>query len=608
MKNSNTIATVIMSMAFVLSANAEEAKKDETKKGDIAPAASGPAPAEANPKFLIEQIKNQTQCTKVCKDGTKVRPDEKCPEELVFSTAPVTAPALETVTGMCPDGATSFTYVKGDKKSHDTARWKSCPKRRCEEDGKLHLVGINCSQFAPKDVNLPPVAKATFETDGLVVSFDGTGSDDDNGIVDYAWTFHDGTKAKGPTATKTYKKAGTYWATLEVKDGKGKKGKDTVQVTVSDAPKPPPPPPDPEWIEDTVKCVDMATSTARQIVIKRRSKPKAGEMPIQCVNGDLVDHGSDCCQTKVEPPPPPPPPPPDNMAPVARITVKSANGRNVLLNGQESTDDHGITAWFWEFCDGSTSDKSYVEKTLEPGECLVKLTVTDVEGLSGTDVKKFTTEPPEGDPLDFKDLYVSFGSSIGTKGCVFCTLAFGTESDPDQRMVRGIATGFLDLGLRGGVMNKDWIVVGELFGTPLTVLDFAHDDDLRLQPYTSFIGGGGLDIENRIADNLAVGGKIVGTFHATNIDQQLVSFVSSAGVMVGPTATWTIMRLGDSGFRLNAVGSLLVGVDVPYMEDRNARGTYKYWGFWGMVPQLMPSIGIELGYGGAVKTEKKNVE
>ncbi|MFZ4668795.1 MAG: PKD domain-containing protein [Microthrixaceae bacterium] len=68
----------------------------------------------------------------------------------------------------------------------------------------------------------------------LAVSFDaGASSDSDGTIVDYAWTFGDGTSASGVTAEHTYTAIGTYTATLFVTDDDGSIGSTTRTVKVT---------------------------------------------------------------------------------------------------------------------------------------------------------------------------------------------------------------------------------------------------------------------------------------------------------------------------------------------------------------------------------------
>jgi PKD repeat protein len=88
-------------------------------------------------------------------------------------------------------------------------------------------------------VDEAPVAEAgSYQTviTGSTVSFDGSGSTDDNGIVLYSWDFDDGATAEDAVATAShaYTTAGTYTVNLTVTDTIGQKDSDTMQVVVND--------------------------------------------------------------------------------------------------------------------------------------------------------------------------------------------------------------------------------------------------------------------------------------------------------------------------------------------------------------------------------------
>jgi len=70
----------------------------------------------------------------------------------------------------------------------------------------------------------------------LSVFFDASDSvDPEGGPLTYDWSFGEGTKAVGATATHTYAIAGTYEAVLTVTDQEGNRGTYARMVTVSDA-------------------------------------------------------------------------------------------------------------------------------------------------------------------------------------------------------------------------------------------------------------------------------------------------------------------------------------------------------------------------------------
>ena len=89
--------------------------------------------------------------------------------------------------------------------------------------------------------NDDPIAEAGLDQSVLVnetVSFNGTGSSDNVGIVNYSWDFNVsdsiGEDANGPTVNHTYTAAGTYTVTLTVTDDAGLSASDTLIVTVNE--------------------------------------------------------------------------------------------------------------------------------------------------------------------------------------------------------------------------------------------------------------------------------------------------------------------------------------------------------------------------------------
>ncbi|MEJ8651330.1 PQQ-dependent sugar dehydrogenase [Streptomyces sp. MS1.AVA.3] len=70
------------------------------------------------------------------------------------------------------------------------------------------------------------------------VTFSSTASDADGGTLTYAWNFGDGTTGTGAAPTHTYKKNGTYTATVTAKDPAGRTGSADVHLVVGNtAPK-----------------------------------------------------------------------------------------------------------------------------------------------------------------------------------------------------------------------------------------------------------------------------------------------------------------------------------------------------------------------------------
>src|SRR5712691_2786212 len=89
----------------------------------------------------------------------------------------------------------------------------------------------------------PPVANAGVDltvNEDTSMTFNGTGSTDNVGIVNYTWTFVDGGPRSlfGPDPTYVFATPGTYVVTLTVHDANGNAATDTVTVTVRDVTSP----------------------------------------------------------------------------------------------------------------------------------------------------------------------------------------------------------------------------------------------------------------------------------------------------------------------------------------------------------------------------------
>ncbi len=104
-----------------------------------------------------------------------------------------------------------------------------------EQDFSLRLVD---HQYTPGGGNTPPTAEISVNSQqpstGDYVAFDGTGSSDPDGTVEfYQWGFGDGVNTTGSTAQHQYGEAGNYTVTLTVVDNYGNTATTTKYITVS---------------------------------------------------------------------------------------------------------------------------------------------------------------------------------------------------------------------------------------------------------------------------------------------------------------------------------------------------------------------------------------
>jgi len=97
------------------------------------------------------------------------------------------------------------------------------------------LLGEN----RPPAESTPPAAIISAnQTQGIApmpVSFDGSSSTAEEGVIAYLWNFGDGSQASGPTVSHHYAQPGKYVAALTVTDTTGNKGNTSITIDVSAA-------------------------------------------------------------------------------------------------------------------------------------------------------------------------------------------------------------------------------------------------------------------------------------------------------------------------------------------------------------------------------------
>lgn len=124
-----------------------------------------------------------------------------------------------------------------------------------------------------------------------------------------------------------------------------------------------------------------------------------------------------------------------NLPPSAVITANPLSGvapLTVNFNANNSTDDDAITAYEWEFGDGSANSvAAEVEHTFTtPGTFIVTLTVTDVEGLTDTATITITVNAANEAPIAEDDVFTE-GEGANLTESVFADNGNGADSDPN---------------------------------------------------------------------------------------------------------------------------------------------------------------------------------
>jgi uncharacterized repeat protein (TIGR03806 family) len=295
-----------------------------------------------------------------------------------------------------------------------------------DADDFIDSEAVSITVTAP---NTAPVAEVQADvTEGeapLVVSFTGDQSTDDSGIVSYSWDFGDSTSATEENTVHTYTTAGSYNVVLTVTDAQGLQDTATVLITA---------------IDSLMGNAPVAVAT---------SDITQGEAPLVVVfTGDqstddvgivgyFWDFGDSGIATEANPthtytttgsyeviltvtdvegledsvrifitvtdsvaP---------NEAPVAVITSDVTEGEaplEVFFTGDQSTDDSGIVAYFWDFGDGeSSADTNPSHTFIADGSYSISLTVSDAEGVEDTAILEITVitenEPSEETSFEF---------------------------------------------------------------------------------------------------------------------------------------------------------------------------------------------------------------
>jgi len=258
------------------------------------------------------------------------------------------------------------------------------------------------------NVNEPPDAHFKAYCTGLACSFDGSGSDDDDGAIDsWDWDFGDGAKATGVSVAHEFPEAGTYTVKLIVRDDAGATDAYSKPVTVtlpnafpeaafstqcqynacqfngsgsSDA--------DGSIVAWNWKFGDGATGSGTQV---SHQYGAAGKYTITLTVKD-DDGASDAHSYTATVSMP-------NQSPSASFTLNCANLTCSVDAAGSSDPDGSISAWQWAFGDGATANGAVATHTYPgPGNYTITLTVKDNLGASATTSKSANAASPEPEP------------------------------------------------------------------------------------------------------------------------------------------------------------------------------------------------------------------
>ncbi|HEY3353408.1 MAG TPA: PKD domain-containing protein [Polyangia bacterium] len=249
---------------------------------------------------------------------------------------------------------------------------------------------------------------------GQALQVSGAGSHDPDGtIVAYAWDFGDGATGTGGTASHTYAAAGTYLLKLTVTDNGGATADDATLVSVTAATNQAPVANaggnKSGNVGQTLSFDGRASTDADGTIaaydwdfgdgsahattaVATHTYASAGAFLVRLkVTDNLGATGEDVALVNVSVP--------GNAAPVARAGGNRTGqvGAAVAFDGSTSTDaDGSIAAYDWDFGDGTTHATTVnpTHSYAAAGTYLVRLTVTDNLGATGSDVAVATISAP----------------------------------------------------------------------------------------------------------------------------------------------------------------------------------------------------------------------
>jgi|GEM_PF-2702220 len=214
---------------------------------------------------------------------------------------------------------------------------------------------------------------------GEPVSFDGTGSTDDTGITDFAWSVSGPAsyQASGPRASTTLNEPGEYELTLTVTDDNGTSASADEPFSVRPEPT--------ETETETETEVDEGTTAGSD-----QTTAGSGETATDTENDEIRTDSSETTATT-------PTTGTETVGEVsASFTFRPTGppvGETVEFDASGSeTPAAEIVAYEWDFDNGETAAGQQVSQTFEEvGHFFVELTVTDSNGTTATTEQEVRT-------------------------------------------------------------------------------------------------------------------------------------------------------------------------------------------------------------------------
>lgn len=214
---------------------------------------------------------------------------------------------------------------------------------------------------------------------GEPVSFDGTGSTDDTGITDFAWTVTGPStyEATGPRTSTTLTEPGEYEVTLSVTDDNGTSASADESFTVR---------PEPTATETETEVDEETTTESGETTTRGdETATESDEAPTDASATTTTASSSDGSAGDVS----------------AAFTFRPTGppvGETVEFDASPSeTPAEEIVAYEWDFDNGETAAGQQVSETFgEVGHFFVELTVTDSDGNTARTEQEVRTVRGDG--------------------------------------------------------------------------------------------------------------------------------------------------------------------------------------------------------------------
>ena len=283
---------------------------------------------------------------------------------------------------------------------------------------------------SPPD-NSPPNAAFTPTCTGATCRFSDGSSDSDGTVVGWRWNFGDGSSSTDRNPSHAYGAGGEYTVTLTVTDNVGSQGSASKRLAAG------PPANLPPTATFSSTCTgfdcgftDGSTDSDGSVAgwqwdfgdgssadLQHPSHTYAGDGVYPVTLRVTDDDGAEASVSKQVTVGTPP-----NAAPTAAFT-SSCTGLGCAFTDQSADTDGNITAWHWDFGEGSSAEVQNPSHTYSTdGSYTVTLTVTDDDGDQTSVSNPVTVSPP----IPNVNPVAAFSSSCTGLSCTF------TDASTDQ--------------------------------------------------------------------------------------------------------------------------------------------------------------------------------